>query len=81
MGTYVINCPECKKPHLWWSGNMPDQRCSKCFDKSGDKPKWDNESFTITGSLATSSNEIIDLKELLIDGKSEEGEGNKRTIT
>lgn len=29
MGLYPIDCPKCKKPHIWFSGNS-DQRCSEC---------------------------------------------------
>lgn len=29
MGLYPIDCPECKKPHMWFSSNH-DQRCSEC---------------------------------------------------
>lgn len=29
MGLYAIDCPECKKPFMWFSGNS-DQRCSEC---------------------------------------------------
>lgn len=30
MGLYVINCSICHEPFLWFSGNLPDQSCSKC---------------------------------------------------
>lgn len=29
MGLYAIDCPSCKKPHMWFSGSM-DQRCAEC---------------------------------------------------
>jgi hypothetical protein len=29
MGLYAIECPQCKRAHLWFSGSL-DQRCSKC---------------------------------------------------
>lgn len=29
MGLYPIDCPTCKKPHLWFSGNL-DTRCGDC---------------------------------------------------
>ena len=29
MGLYAIDCPQCKKPYMWFSGNM-DQRCDNC---------------------------------------------------
>ena len=29
MGLYAIDCPQCGKPHQWFSGNS-DQRCSEC---------------------------------------------------
>lgn len=30
MGLYGINCPDCGKPHTWFSGNA-DQRCEDCI--------------------------------------------------
>lgn len=30
MGLYSINCPECKEPFMWFSGNQLDQHCGKC---------------------------------------------------
>lgn len=30
MGLYPIDCPQCKKPFMWFSGNLPDQRCVEC---------------------------------------------------
>ena len=30
MGLYQINCPECNKLCMWFSGNVLDQRCSSC---------------------------------------------------
>ena len=35
MGLYPIDCPSCKKPYMWFSGNLPDQRCGECRDKYG----------------------------------------------
>jgi len=32
MGLYPIDCPKCRKPHLWWSGNL-DTRCPDCVKK------------------------------------------------
>lgn len=29
MGLYTIDCPQCKNPHMWFSGNL-DQRCPAC---------------------------------------------------
>jgi hypothetical protein len=29
VGLYPIDCPACKRPHIWFSGNM-DQRCVEC---------------------------------------------------
>ena len=29
MGLYPIDCPQCKQPHIWFSGTM-DQRCGNC---------------------------------------------------
>lgn len=29
MGLYPIDCPQCKTPHMWFSGNT-DQRCEAC---------------------------------------------------
>lgn len=29
MGLYPIDCPQCKTPHVWFSGNQ-DQRCEAC---------------------------------------------------
>lgn len=29
MGLYPIDCPECGKAHMWFSGNL-DQRCHEC---------------------------------------------------
>lgn len=29
MGLYPIDCPECKKPFMWFSG-LKDQRCHEC---------------------------------------------------
>lgn len=29
MGLYAIDCPRCKKPHMWFSGNQ-DQHCDEC---------------------------------------------------
>lgn len=29
MGLYPITCPQCKQPHIWFSGTM-DQRCGNC---------------------------------------------------
>lgn len=36
MGVYTVNCPECNKPTLWFSGSI-DQRCSDCKAKDDDK--------------------------------------------
>ena len=36
MGLYEIQCPQCKKMHLWFSG-ISDQRCEACM--TSDKPK------------------------------------------
>lgn len=30
MGLYAIDCSECKKPFMWFSGRGPDQRCAEC---------------------------------------------------
>jgi len=30
MGLYAIDCPECKKPFTWFSGNQPNQLCEEC---------------------------------------------------
>lgn len=30
MGLYPIDCPSCKKPFMWFSGNAGDQRCDEC---------------------------------------------------
>jgi hypothetical protein len=35
MGLYNVNCPQCTKPHLWFSGNT-DQRCIDCLAKHFD---------------------------------------------
>lgn len=29
MGLYAIDCPQCLKPFMWFSGNR-DQRCDDC---------------------------------------------------
>jgi hypothetical protein len=29
MGLYLIECPECGQPYMWFSGN-PDQNCEAC---------------------------------------------------
>lgn len=34
MGLYPINCPECTKTFLWFSGNHLDQRCHECRNRS-----------------------------------------------
>jgi hypothetical protein len=31
MGTYPVDCPKCKKQHMWFSGNQ-DQRCNSCIE-------------------------------------------------
>jgi hypothetical protein len=33
MGIYSVNCPVCKAPNLWFSGNPADQRCEACRQK------------------------------------------------
>lgn len=33
MGLYAIDCYICGSPFMWFSGNMPDQRCQSCKDK------------------------------------------------
>lgn len=33
MGLYPIDCPNCHKPHLWFSGNL-DTRCPDCVKKA-----------------------------------------------
>jgi len=37
MGLYAIDCFVCKKPFLWWSGNIYDQRCPECQSKDAIK--------------------------------------------
>jgi hypothetical protein len=32
MGLYAIDCPVCKKPFMWFSGNT-DQRCPECKEE------------------------------------------------
>jgi hypothetical protein len=34
MGLYPINCPVCGKSFIWFSGNLPDQRCGECKGES-----------------------------------------------
>lgn len=34
MGLYPIDCPNCHKPHLWFSGNL-DTRCPDCVKLAG----------------------------------------------
>lgn len=36
MGLYPIDCSQCKKPFMWFSGNL-DSRCSDCIKKSGEQ--------------------------------------------
>lgn len=38
MGLYAIDCPVCKKGHLWFSGNL-DQRCQECQNKTKETKK------------------------------------------
>jgi hypothetical protein len=38
MGLYAIDCPSCGKPFMWFSGNLPEQRCDACIKKT-EKPK------------------------------------------
>lgn len=33
MGLYPIDCSNCKKPFLWFSGNL-DTRCPDCIKKA-----------------------------------------------
>jgi hypothetical protein len=33
VGLYPIRCPQCEKFFMWFSGNMPDQRCGDCKRK------------------------------------------------
>lgn len=41
MALIGINCPACKKPHMWFSGNR-DQRCSECSSTPARQPnaRW-----------------------------------------
>lgn len=38
MGLYAIDCPQCDKPHMWFSGNK-DQRCASCVKQT---KEWDD---------------------------------------
>lgn len=37
MGLYTISCPSCSISFLWFSGDVSDQHCDSCKEKS--KPK------------------------------------------
>ena len=39
MGLYPIDCPVCKKAHMWFSGNIGETRCSDCQKNSTVKEK------------------------------------------
>lgn len=36
MGLYAVDCPQCLKPFLWFSGNS-DQRCDDCKEMDAAK--------------------------------------------
>ena len=42
MGTFPINCPECGRLFIWFSGTM-DQRCDKCRQPALPKAMTDEE--------------------------------------
>lgn len=73
MGLYAIDCPTCKKPFMWFSGNL-DQRCSACSAASIIvKPKlylpMDNESGGLLDdvSLLSTYMEVVDEQHNVID--------------
>lgn len=59
MGLYPIDCPECKKPTMWFSGAL-DQRCSKCIVSSMMKP-IDLNSVRNIRDANESMSEIVDI--------------------
>lgn len=70
MGIYPVDCPSCKKPHQWFSGNL-DQRCAAC-QKPKDRKLYlpmDNETGGLQEgvSLLSTYMEVVDEDDKVID--------------
>lgn len=70
MGLYPINCSECKKLFMWFSGN-PDQQCHDCKNKSTEKTDFKiTETIIIENSSNIAAISYTDVEAMLVKFKN-----------
>ena len=74
MGLYEIDCPQCGKVHMWFSGNM-DQRCEVCIKR---KKEWDDLESELVFMMNVNS--VVGDDEMVVDVKDDNYVCAKRAL-
>jgi hypothetical protein len=64
MGLYAIDCPQCNKSYMWFSGNV-DQRCESCQNFA--PPAADFQNLPMAEPIVLSNEDFDQIVKLIND--------------
>lgn len=64
MGLYPIDCSECKKPFMWFSGLAPDQRCAECRQIPIQQSLWTDCLYELMEKAKSSGAENVEFSDV-----------------